>query len=279
MHLQNTKIHYLSLRAKRTLKEFRHFFRSNFFSSHFSCSTHFREHFGPWDGPTLDLGQNLACAFLNYKFTTLIENHGKCPLIWYVVCLYWRQIRFGKWLLKIGAYGRVPRRHQKISTCQIACYGPQSEFLSSCWLCPSLVPPHHNFFFLSLFRASVFATVIDRLNSFTTHFGLPAAILILQFVNLLDMRGSKFSQTRRPGQQENKCLPLWGTTSIWRNNRYCLSFFFRGAGLSLASDRPPTEMASQQWIWISYAVICGFLSPFPPPRKIVKEGLIYRAQF
>ena len=62
-------------------------------------------------------------------------------------------------------------------------------------------------FFLSLFRASVFLTVIYRLNSsanhfgfFTTHFGVSAVILILLFVNLLGMRGSKFSQTRWPEQ-------------------------------------------------------------------------------
>ena len=51
----------------------------------------------------------------------------KLPLIWCVICLYWRQIRFGKWYLKVGAHGRVPHRHRKISTRQIAYYSPQSE--------------------------------------------------------------------------------------------------------------------------------------------------------
>ena len=38
--------------------------------------------------------------------------------------------------------------------------------------------------------------------------------MIRQFVNLLDMRGDKFSQARRPGQQKNNCPPLWGNTLI-----------------------------------------------------------------
>ena len=62
--------------------------------------------------------------------------------------------------------------------------------------------------FLSPFRASVFLTVIDRLNSsanrfgfFTTRLDLSAAILIPQFVNFL-------------GQQKSKRPPLWGKTLI-----------------------------------------------------------------
>ena len=96
--------------------------------------------------------------------------------------------------------------------------------------------------FLCPFRASVVLTVIDRLNSstnhfgfFTTRFGLSAAILILQFVSLLDMRGSKFSQTRGPAQPKNRYPPLWGKTLICDTLflSYCIilylgstSFFF-----------------------------------------------------
>ena len=76
---------------------------------------------------------------------------------------------------------------------------PLVDFAHLCYL--------HIIKFLSTFRASVFLTVIDRLNSSTNHFGffptrfgLFAAILILQFVNLLDMRGSKFSLTSGPGK-------------------------------------------------------------------------------
>ena len=108
------------LKAKGTLRVFTHYFRSGLFSLHFSCSTHFGVHFDSSDDPTLDLGQNLACAYPDYKCTTRIENYGKFPIIWYVVCLYWRQIRFKKWHLNVGAYGRVPHRHRKISTRQIA---------------------------------------------------------------------------------------------------------------------------------------------------------------
>ena len=32
------------------------------------------------------------------------------------------------------------------------------------------------------------------------------------------MRGSKFSQTRGPGQQKNKCPPLWEKTLICRHS-------------------------------------------------------------
>ena len=64
------------------------------------------------------------------------------------------------------------------------------DFVNLCYL--------HIIVFLSPSRASVFLSLIDRLNSstnrfsfFTTRFSLSAAILILLFVNLLDMRGSK----------------------------------------------------------------------------------------
>ena len=89
----------------------------------------------------MDLGQNLACAFPNYKCTTRLNNYSKFSLIGYVLYLYWKQIRFGKRQLKVGAYGRVPHCHRKVSTRQIACstahkvnFYPLVDFFHLCYL-------------------------------------------------------------------------------------------------------------------------------------------------
>lgn len=96
------------------------------------------------------------------------------------------------------------------SNCVQCCL--QSEHLSSCWLCPPLVPPHHK---VIPFQSSVFLTFLSSIG------WIPLLIALVSlprasafpppywFYSLLDMRGSKFSQMHGPGQQKSKCPPLW----------------------------------------------------------------------
>ena len=60
------------------------------------------------DEHTRDLKQNLVRACLHYKCTARIENYGKFPFLWYIICLCWRGVWLHKWNFKVATYSSYP---------------------------------------------------------------------------------------------------------------------------------------------------------------------------
>ena len=56
------------------------------------------------DDHARDLKQNLVCACPHYKCTARIENYGKFPFFWCIICLCWRGVWLDKWNFKVATY-------------------------------------------------------------------------------------------------------------------------------------------------------------------------------